>query len=110
METLQPFSKAIIEAINDEYPPTAVLASAVAYNMLGNNAAAENLKQFCLSENPDISLMAIYSLLYLENKEPFVETIWQVRGMPDRDYNTRAACLDFLGSMGLVPNTPEYRD
>ena len=110
METLQPFSKAIIEAINDEYPPTAVLASAVAYNMLGNNAAAENLKQFCLSENPDISLMAIYSLLYLENKEYFVETILQVRGMPDRDYNTRAACLDFLGSMGLVPNTPEYRD
>jgi arylsulfatase A-like enzyme len=109
-ETLQPFSQAILDAVDDEYPPVAVIASVVAYEMFNNQYAAENLKKFCVSENPDISLMAIYSLLYMENKEPFVETIWQVRGMTDRNYNIMAACLDFLGSMGLVPNTPEYRD
>ena len=108
-ETLQPFSPIIIDAMDDEYPPVALYASAIAYDMLGSETAAENLKKFCLSENPDISLMAIYSLLYMENKEPFVETIWQVRSMTDRNYNIMAACLDFLGSLGLVPNTPEYR-
>lgn len=109
-ETLLPFATIISEAMDDEYPPVAVMASAISHDMFGNRAATENLKKFCVSENPHVSLMAIYSLLYMENKEPFVETIWQVRGMTDRNYNIMAACLDFLGSLGLVPNTPEYRN
>ena len=109
-ESLQPFSQIILNAMDDEYPPVAVIASVVAYDIFRNETAAENLKKFCVSENPDISLMAIYSLLYLENKEPFVETIWEVREMVDRNYNIKAASLDFLGSLGLVPNNPDYRE
>jgi hypothetical protein len=54
--------------------------------------------------------MAINYLLYLENRQPFAETIREVHQMKDRDYNVRAACMDFLGSLGLVPNTPDYRE
>jgi hypothetical protein len=67
--------------MNDEYPPVAVLASAIAYGMFNDKTAEENLKKFCAHENLDISLMAVYSLLYFdpEQREPFVETIWKVR-------------------------------
>jgi len=98
--------------MTDEYPPVAVLASAIAYGMFNNKKAEENLKKFCAHENLDISLMAVYSLLYFDpdQREPFIETIWKVREMADRDYNVRAACMDVLGSLGLVPNNPEYRE
>jgi hypothetical protein len=56
--------------------------------------------------------MAVYSLLYFEpdQRKPFVETVWKVREMDDRNYNVRAACMDVLGSLGLVPNNPDYRE
>lgn len=98
--------------MNDEYPPVAVLASAIAYCMFNNKTAEENLKKFCASENLDISLMAVYSLLYFEpdQRKPFVATIRKVREMDDRNYNIRSACMDVLGSLGLVPNNPDYRE
>jgi hypothetical protein len=37
-----------------------------------------------------------------------VETIRKVHDMDDHDYNVKAACMDFLGSLGLVPNIPDY--
>jgi HEAT repeat protein len=98
--------------MNDEYPPVAVLASVISYGMFNNKTAEENLKKFCTHKNLDISLMAVYSLLYFEpdQRKPFIETVWAVREMEDRNYNVRAACMDVLGSLGLVPNNPDYRE
>ncbi|SHF54415.1 Arylsulfatase A [Mariniphaga anaerophila] len=109
-ETLMPFSANILSAMDDNYLPVAVIASAIAHEMFGNKKAEINLKKFCASKNPDVSLMAVYALLYIQNKEPFVETIWKVREMDDRNYNIRAACMDFLGSLEIVPNNPDYRE
>ena len=109
-EDLKPFSANILKAMEDSYPPVAVTASAIAYEFFGNETAEENLKKFCADENLHISLMSINYLLYTINKEPFIETIREVRLMEDRDYNVRAACMDFLGSLALVPNNPDYRE
>lgn len=111
-EILKPLSEKILEAMEDEYPPVAVLTSAIGYGMFSNKTAEENLKKLCAHENLDISLMAVYSLLYFEpeQRKPFVETVWKVREMEDRNYNVRAACMDVLGSLGLVPNNPDYRE
>lgn len=111
-EILKSFSEKILKAMEDEYPPVAVLASAIACGMFNDKSAQENLKKLCAHENLDISLMAVYSMLYFEpeQRKPFVETIWKVREMNDRDYNVRAACMDVLGSLGLVPNNPDYRE
>lgn len=109
-DDLKPFAGSIIEAINDDYPPVSITASAVAYEYFSNRQAEETLKKFCAGENMDNALMAINYLLYSKNKEPFTETIKSVYEMEGRNYNVRAACLDFLGSLGLVPNTFEYRD
>ncbi len=103
-------SEAIKKSMNDSYPPVAVTAAAIAWEMINDKSAEEKLKSFCADKNLQLSLMAINYLLYTENKEPFAETIRQVHRMEGRDYNVRAACMDFLGSLGLVPNTPDYRE
>jgi arylsulfatase A-like enzyme len=109
-EELQAFSAAILNSMEDTYLPVAVTASAIAYEMFNNKTAEENLKKFCAHENLQISLMAINYLLYTKSREPFVETIREVQKMKDRDYNVKAACMDVLGSLGLVPNNPDYRE
>ncbi|MDD4107835.1 MAG: sulfatase [Prolixibacteraceae bacterium] len=109
-DALIPYTGKIITAINDPYPPVAVTASSIAYDIFKNKKAEEKLKSFCLSENQDIALMAIYHLMYTSNKEPFIETIRETRLMENRIYNVKAACMDFLGSLDLVPNNPDYRE
>ncbi len=109
-EDLLSFSEDILISMEDKYPPIAATASAIAYEMFNNKTASENLKKFCVHENLQISLMAINYLLYTKNREPFVETIREVQKMKDRDYNVRAACMDVLGSLGLVPNNPDFKE
>ncbi len=109
-EISKSYSKQIAQAMSDSYPPVAVTAAAIAYQQFGDKAAAENLKKMCASDNMDIALMAINYLLYLDNKQPFIETIRTVHGMKGRIYNVTAACMDFLGSIGLVPNNSEFRE
>jgi hypothetical protein len=54
--------------------------------------------------------MAINYVVYVKDQKPFVETIKAVHEMPGRNYNVKAACMDFSGSLGLVPNNYEYRE
>lgn len=109
-EYLIPFLKTLIKAMDDVYPPVAVSASAIVFELSGNQIAEEKLKQYCKAENMDMALMAIHYLLYTTCKQPFIETIRSVHKMKSSNYNVKAACLDFLGSMGLVPNDPDYRE
>lgn len=108
-EYLQAYSKEIIGAMQDDYPPVAVTALAIAFQNFKNEQAEENLKNYCTDENMHLALMAVNYLLYVENKQPFVKTIQSVREMEGRTYDVKAACTDFLGSLGLVPNNPDYR-
>jgi len=109
-EILEPYQEEITKAMNDPYPPVAVTAAAIDFQEYGSKRAEDNLKRFCADENMDVSLMAINYLLYTENKKPFIETIKQVHEMKDRNYNVKAACMDFLGSIGYVPNNWEYQE
>jgi hypothetical protein len=110
VKCLESHKSEIIKAMSDGYLPVAVSASAIAYNVFNNSTAEENLKQFCANSNMDIALMAVNFLLYIDKKEPFVDTIKNVHDMPGRNYNVKAACMDFLGSMGLVPNNPQFSE
>jgi len=109
-DDLKPYSKTISKAMNDEYPPVEIAASAIVWQEYGNKSSAEILKKYCADENMDLSLMAINYLLYVRNKQSFVETIKSVYEMKGRNYNVKAACMNFLGSLGLVPNNPEYKE
>jgi hypothetical protein len=105
---LKPYQSEIITAMQDSYPPVSVTASAIAYQEFKNKTAEQNLDKYIKSDNMDIALMAINYLLYVDNKTPFINTIKKVHDKESSDYNVRAASLDFLGSLGLVPNTPQY--
>ncbi len=110
LEDLKPYSGEIIQAMQDDYPPVAVTASAIAFQEFKYKPAEENLKRYCAEENKDMALMAINYLLYTDRKEPFVKTIESVHRTEGCPYEIKAACMDFLGSMGLVPNDPDYRE
>lgn len=104
---IKPYKKQLLKALNDSYPPIAITAAAVLYKNFENDKATKVLKQFCQSENMDLALMTINYLLYVDNKTPFIETIKKVHEAPNRNYNVKAACMDFLGILGIVENTSE---
>ena len=93
---LLPYTDQINEAMSDPYPPVAITASAIAYQLTGDQNAMMNLKEMCASDNLEMALMAINYLLYIDKKEPFTETIKSVYLMKDRSYKVKAACEVFL--------------
>ena len=107
-DVLASYKDDILKAMDDPYLPVSVAAAAVAYETFADRRAEKLLIGFIQSENMDIALMAVNFLLYVENKEPFVKTIEDVRSRKESTYNVKAACLDFLGSLGLVPNSRGY--
>ena len=96
---LKPYSKQLLKSIEDIYPPVAVTASAVYYQQFKSKLAEDNLKKFCISENPEISLMTINLLIYEKNKQPFVETIQSVQKLRRGNRPIPEACEDFLRSL-----------
>lgn len=103
-------------ALNDTYPPVSLLASSILTEFSAEPQAVEQLKQYCQSNNPELALMAINELLYLTDRRPFVETVrsvhehWKAQAERTIAYKVRAACMDVLGSLGLVPNNPTYSE
>jgi arylsulfatase A-like enzyme len=102
---LKPYSNVISKAMNDTYPPVSITASAIAYQEYKNEVAKENLKKFSLNNNWYYALMAVNYMLYVRDKQPFIETIESLRTRKEINYEVKAACLDFLGNLGLIPNT-----
>ncbi|MGQ7868233.1 sulfatase-like hydrolase/transferase [Sunxiuqinia sp. sy24] len=108
-EYLRACEPEIVQAMKDSYPPVAITASAMAFQLFQNEAAENQLKQFCVSDNMDLALMSLNYLLYVDNKQPFVEVVKAVREKKISIYNVKAACADFLGSLGLLPNNTDFR-
>lgn len=107
------YKQEISSAAEDSYLPAAVMASWLLFHHWSDASAQENLKKFCLSDNPDIALLALNMLLYTDRKEPFVSTVREVYKQTERypdPYTIKAACLDYLGSLGLVPNTFKHAE
>lgn len=97
-------------AMDDVYPPVAITAAALVYENFKTEESTEILLQYSKSDNMDLALMAINYLLYSEYKEPFIETIQEVHRMPNRNYNVKAACMDFLGILGMVQNNSSTKN
>ena len=87
----------------------ALTAATIAYDLFNDQNAKEMLIKFCKDPNEFIALRTINYLLYVSDKTPFIDTIKEEASKNQRKYNVTAACLDFLGSLGLVPNHYDYR-
>ena len=108
-EMLAPHKQEILNALKDPYPPVAITASAIAYDLFQDKASEQNLKEYSKSNNRDLALMAINYLLYMEDPLPFIETIQEIYLQEEWDYNVSAASKDFLGSLGLIPNNFDFK-
>jgi arylsulfatase A-like enzyme len=119
-ELLKSKQKELTAAMKDTYAPAGVTAAAIVYELFGGVEAETKLKEYSRSENSELALMAVNYLLYVSRKKPFIATIKEVResrvridgqGPKDQDdYKVKAACMDFLGSLGLVPNNPTFSE
>ena len=101
---LKPLKKDILNAMNNDYLPVTLLAASLSYKIFKSKIAEDKLKQFAKSDNMDLALLAVNEILYFESKSPFLETIKTIHEMPGRNYNVKAACMDYLGLMGRVEN------
>jgi len=106
---LLPLFKQLTKAMHDDYPPVAITAAAIVYDIFDDKKAEQLLKQYCLDENNDLVLLSIHYLMYVGDKKPYIETVKSSSAMAGRNYPTKAAAADFLASMGLLPNTWDYR-
>ncbi len=107
---LESYRKELLQSMDDPYPPVAVTAAAIVWWVFHEKSAEEKLKSWCLNDNTFLSLMAINYLVYVADKQPFIETVRSVHDKEGQIYDVKAACLDFLGSMELVPNNGDYRE
>lgn len=98
----------LMEHVKDSYPPVSITVSSIVYNLNQDRDSQEALENYVLSDNRHLSLMAINYLIYVQNKSPFIEAVTKVYESQG-EYNTSAASKDFLGSLGLIPNTFEFR-
>ncbi|MCJ8294073.1 MAG: sulfatase [Colwellia sp.] len=99
----------LTKAMDDDYPPVAITAAAIVYDIFNDNKAAGVLKQYCLDKNNDLALLTLHYMMYVDDKKPYIETVKSSRAMAGRNYPAKAAAADFLASMGLLPNTWDYR-
>lgn len=97
------------KAMDDAYPPVTITAAAIVYDTFNDKKAENILKKYCMHTNNDLALLTIHYLMYVKNKQPFAETVKESRLLEGRTYNPMAGAVDFLGSIGLVPNNPSYR-
>lgn len=95
----------LIKALSDNYPPVAITIAAILYQNYNNKKAREILLENAKNENMDLALITINYLLYVDDKTPFIDTIKNVHKMPNRNYNVKASCMDFLSILDLVENS-----
>ena len=108
-EVLATHRASLLEALQDSYPPVAITAAALVYDLFEDALAEATLRRYVRHDNADLALLAVNYLLYVQEPTPFVATVQQVLTSPALDYKVAAAGKDFLGSLGLLPNTYEYR-
>lgn len=97
-EHLKPYKQQILQVINDTFPPASVTASAIGYDVFGDKVSSEKLKKFITGENKEIAMLAMNYLLYVKNKQPFVETVKAASVGKKVNGDVNWAFSDFLGN------------
>ncbi|ANH83578.1 sulfatase [Niabella ginsenosidivorans] len=108
-QELRPYTGKLSPLLADAYPPVAITAAAILYELDQDPGAKDCLIRYMMGGNQYWALMSVNFLLYSNYKEPFIEAVQQCRQVKGRSYAAKAACMDFLGSLKLVPNDIDHR-
>jgi len=104
-DVLNAYRSLIAAAMADSYSLVSITAAAILFQLDKDKAAQDKLITFCRNDDALLALTTINYLQYLSDKAPFISTIREVYKKGNCSYEVKAACLDFLGSIGLVANT-----
>ena len=107
-QIIKKHKKVLRQFLDDDYEPIVITVATILYDAFEDEKSKNLLKDFVKNSNPDLALMTINYLLYVQNKTPFISTIKELSSQNHNSYDVKAARMDFLGSLGLVPNTPDY--
>jgi arylsulfatase A-like enzyme len=96
-------------SLDDPYLPVAATAAAIVFQLSRDQTAQNKLLSLCTHDNPDIALLAINHLLYIDDKKPFTEAVILAAKKHENQYQVNAACLDFLQILKTAPqlNKPD---
>src|SRR3546814_20379360 len=94
-----PYAGRIAKLLSDTYPPVAITAAAVLYEVNQDDRSKECLIRYMLDENDYWALMSVNYALYSDHKEAFIASVRACRLVEDRNYKVNTTCMDFLGSL-----------
>lgn len=57
----------ILNALDDDYPPARIIIAGICHNAFNDPAARDYLAQTCKDENPHLALLALQTILYLDD-------------------------------------------
>ena len=83
-QDLAPYQTEIAAAMNDTYPPAGSTAAVVVWNNFETPAAEQKVKEYLQFENWQINLRMLNYLFYINNREPFVAAIAELRERSNR--------------------------
>lgn len=107
-ENILNHKETLVSALHDDYAPVAITTASIIYDHFSDKTAEKKLIHFTQSSNPDLALMAINYILYCENKEPFISTIKSLVAANLKNYDVRAAAIDFLNSLDSITDSEDH--
>jgi len=90
---------ALLQALNDSYPPVSVTVAAIAYDLWGDTKAEHILKETILGANEHLALMALNYALYFDSKRSLKAIATEVINNSKANQNVMWAARDYLRSI-----------
>lgn len=99
---LDGYKAQLIQYLEDDYDPVVINIAAILFQTYNTTSAKNKLITYCKEGNSHLALMTINNLLYVDNKQPFIETVQSVADLPHHYRFVKDACKDFLHSTGTL--------
>ncbi|NGF55732.1 sulfatase-like hydrolase/transferase [Parapedobacter sp. SGR-10] len=98
-QSLASYRKVLSQALQDTYPPVAITAAAIGWNCFSDKSAATTLIRYAHADNGQLALLSLNYMLYVKNREAFVQALEKMNQQDIQDKNIRWAIEDFLESV-----------
>jgi len=98
-QSLASYRKVLSQALQDTYPPVAITAAAIGWNCFSDKSAATTLIRYAHADNGQLALLSLNYMLYVKNREAFVQALEKMNQQDIQDKDIRWAIEDFLESV-----------
>ena len=101
-QALLPHREVLQQTLRDPFPPVAITAAAIGWNCFSDKSAATTLIRYADSDNGQLALLSLNYMLYVKNREAFVQALEKMNKQDIQDKNVRWAIEDFLESVKKI--------